>query len=119
MNKVAILVFAELDASHEAEARVVNALQIVQEFQDAGDDVKLLFDGGGVASVAAIAQPDHKLHQVYQRVQANITGACAYCAKAFGVREQLQETDVPLLDDYKQHPSVRTLVTDGYQIITL
>lgn len=119
MIKVAVVVFSDMNESHEARARVVNALQIVQEFQEAGDAVQLLFDGGGVASVAAIAQPDHKLNAVYQRVLPSLLGACAYCAKAFHVKEQLESAQVPLLADYKQHPSIRQLVVDGYQIITL
>lgn len=119
MQKVAVIVFSDLNESHEALARVVNALQIVQEFQEADDDVKLLFDGGGVASVAAIAQPDHNLHQVYQKVKPNLMGACAYCARAFHVKEQLETAGITLLSDYKQHPSVRSLVVDGYQVIPM
>lgn len=36
MQKVAIVVFSDLNESHEALARVVNALQIVQEFLATG-----------------------------------------------------------------------------------
>lgn len=119
MQKFAIVVFTDLNESHEALAKVVNALQIVQEFRDAGDDIQLLFDGGGVASIAAIAQPEHNLHAVYLKVRENISGACAYCARAFHVKDKLEAAGVPLLSDYKQHPSIRSLVVAGYQIMTL
>ncbi|MGJ3241274.1 MAG: DsrE family protein [Anaerolineae bacterium] len=119
MIKLAVIVFTDLNESHDAKARVVNALQIVQELQEAGDDVTLLFDGAGVVSVATIADPDHALHAVYQKVKPKIAGACAYCAKAFHVKDQIEMLSIPLLSDYKQHPSVRSLLVDGYQVITL
>ncbi|MDP8930416.1 MAG: hypothetical protein M3O70_18070 [Actinomycetota bacterium] len=44
--KVATVVLADTD-SHEALGRVVNAMVGVLEFKEAGDDVELIFDGGG------------------------------------------------------------------------
>lgn len=119
MNKVAVIVFTEIKESHAAMARVLNALHIVREFAEAGDDAQLIFDGGGVVSAAEIAQPDHNLHQVYLAVRDHIKGACAFCAKAFDVRDTLETASIPLLTDYKQHPSIRSLVTNGYQVITM
>lgn len=47
-----------------------------------------------------------------------VAGACNYCANAFGVKDEVQESGVTLLGDYKGHPSLQTLVSDGYQVIT-
>lgn len=98
---------------------MVNALQIVREFKEAGDDVKLIFDGGGVTSIAAMVRPDHNLNRLYKMVEDKVSGACAFCSKSFGVKEQLEEAGVPLLTDYKQHPSIRSLVVDGYQVMII
>ncbi len=117
--KAAVVVFAELGSSHGELARVVNALTLVREFKEAGDDVKLIFDGGGVATLAAMVRPEHSLNRLYQLIEDNVVGACAYCSKAFGVKEQLEEAGVSLLSDYKQHPSLRSLVVDGYQIFII
>jgi len=119
MPKAAVVVFSELDSNHAEKARVVNALQIAREFKEAGDDVKVLFDGGGVTAAAALAQPEHPLHRLYQSLEANVDGACAYCAKAFGVKEQLEAAGVPFVSDYKQHPSFRGLVVDNFEVFTL
>jgi len=119
MPKVSILVFSELETSHGDLARVVNALQIAREFKEAGDEIKLLFDGGGVAAVAAMVQPAHKLHKTYTLVADTVAGACAYCAKAFGVKEELEAAGVTLLGDYKQHPSIRSLMVDGFTVLTI
>lgn len=118
MSKAGVIVFAELDGTHGEMARVVNALQVTREFREAGDEVRLIFDGGGVTSIAALAQPEHRFHTLYEKVQDKVEGACAFCAKAFGVKEQLEAYGVPLLADYKQHPSIKSLVDEGYEVIT-
>lgn len=98
---------------------MVNALQMVREFKEAGDEVTLICDGGGVTALAAMVQADHRLHSLYQRIEDKVAGACAYCSKAFHVREHLEAAQVPFLADYKQHPSLRSLVAEGYEVITL
>jgi hypothetical protein len=47
-----------------------------------------------------------------------VGGACSYCAGAYGVKEQVEQAGVPLLEEYEGHPSVRTLVNDGYAVVT-
>ncbi len=47
-----------------------------------------------------------------------IEGACRYCAGAFDAKQSLHLAKVPLLDDYHGHPSIRTLLADGYQVLT-
>jgi hypothetical protein len=119
MNKVAVVILADLNENHTEMARVTNALQIAQEFIEAeGDEALIVFDGGGVASLAAMLDPDHDFHGVYNKLKPYIQGACLYCAKAFDVYDTLNEADVPMLDDYKQHPSIRGLVETGYQVMT-
>ena len=115
--KVAIVVLAGTE-THEGLGRIVNALLVAKELQENGDDVKLLFDGAGTEGLAAVAKPDHKAHSLYQAVQAIVIGACSYCASAFGVRETLQDLGIPLLEDYAQHPSLRSYLAEGYQLVT-
>jgi len=116
MTKVAVIVFADTE-THADRARVVNALTTVQEFKEGGDDVRLLFDGAGTKWVATLASPEHRSHRLYQSVQDRITGACSFCAAAFGVKDAVQAAGVPLLDEYAHHPSIRSLVSDGCQVL--
>lgn len=44
--------------------------------------------------------------------------ACAYCADAFEATSGVEEAGVRLLDEYERHPSFRSLLHDGYQVIT-
>lgn len=117
MTKTAIVVLAEAE-SHESLGRLVNALMTAKELKEHDDEVRLVFDGGGTKGLAEVAEPEHKAHKLYTDVQDKVTGACSYCANAFGVKDQLQRLNVHLLDDYANHPSLRSFIADGYQVIT-
>lgn len=117
MAKVAIVLLADTD-THEGMGRMANALTTTRELKDAGDDTKLIFDGAGTKWVAELSNPDHKYSRVLGDVRDSIEGACAYCSKAFGVRDQVESAGIPLLDDYSGHPSLRSLIADGYQVLT-
>lgn len=117
MLKIAIVVLSEIE-THEGLGRVVNALQTAREFKEAGDEVQIIFDGGGTTAAATLADPSDQRHQLYANVADKVAGLCRYCAKAFGVFEIAEALDLPFLSEYHQHPSLRSRVADGYQIIT-
>ena len=115
--KLAVIVFADTE-SHSDLGRVVNALITAREGIESGDEVKIVFDGAGTGWVGVLADPEHRSHRLYASVRDHIAGACQYCARAFGHTESVEAAGVPLLDEYKQHPSIRTLVHDGFAVIT-
>ncbi|NBC25849.1 MAG: hypothetical protein GVY08_03240 [Bacteroidetes bacterium] len=117
MNKVAIVILAE-NGSHEAMGRVANALEFAKELQDHDDDVKIIFDGAGVTFIPELANEDHDAHPLYKAVLPSIEGACKFCSKAFGVINEVKKTGTDLIDDYDDHPSLRSYITEGYSIIT-
>lgn len=45
-------------------------------------------------------------------------GACSYCAGAYGIKDQVERIGVELLNEYEGHPSVGSLVNDGYAVVT-
>lgn len=115
--KVAIIVLAD-DETHEGLGRVVNAMVAAKEMVDSSDDVRLIFDGGGTVWPGQLSQHDHQAHRLWESVFPAIHGACSYCADAFDATQGVVDAGVKLLDEYKRHPSFRTLLVDGYQIIT-
>ncbi|WP_138429203.1 DsrE family protein [Fodinibius saliphilus] len=117
MIKVAVVVLAGTD-SHESLGRVVNALELTKELQDHNEEVKLIFDGAGTEWIPELEDENHDAHPLYKAVKANIHGACRFCAKAFEVFKEIKKTDIDLLDEYDQHPSLRNFIADGYQIVT-
>ncbi len=118
MSKAAILVFADTE-THGDLGRIANALTTAQEFKVANDEVTLIFDGAGTKWVRELTRPDHRLHAMFESVKDRVGGACSYCAKAFGVTKEVQESGIPLLSEFKDHPSIRKLVAQGYEVITL
>lgn len=117
MLKSAIVVLASTE-THEGLGRAVNALQTAREMKKAGDDVKIIFDGAGAVAAATIADPENQSHKLYQMVEDRVAGVCSFCADAFGVKEQVESAGIPLLEDFNNHPSLRSEMAAGYQIVT-
>jgi hypothetical protein len=117
VTKVSIMVMSDTE-THADRARVANALTTAFEFKEAGDEVELIFTGAGTKWVSELSDPDHRLHRAFGLVKDKVAGACKACATAFGVREDVEATGVPLLTEYKGHQSVRDRVIQGYEIIT-
>jgi hypothetical protein len=117
MIKAATVVLADTDSA-EGLGRVVNALTTAKELEEAGDEATLIFDGAGTKWVAELSKPDHKYSGLFGDVRDVVGGACAYCSRAYGVREDVEKSGVPLLDEFDGHPSIRSLIADGYEVVT-
>ena len=117
MAKAALIVFADTGTG-EGLGRIVNALTTAKEFKQAGDEAVVVFDGAGTKWIDELTRSDHNYHGLFEDVRGEVAGACAYCAKAFGVKDRVEEEGVPLIDDYDGHPSVRKFVHDGYEVLT-
>lgn len=117
MAKATIVVLSEME-EHADMARVVNALETVKEFKESDDDVELIFDGGGVTSAVALADPENRLHRLYSQVEDKVGGICRYCSRAFEVYDKAENMGIPFLAEYDQHPSLRHRVANGYEVIT-
>jgi hypothetical protein len=96
MTNVDIIVLADTDA-HADMGRIPNALETTKEFHEAGDAVTLIFDGAGTKWVGVLSNSDHRLHRNFAAVRETIACACRYCAADFGVKEEVQQSGIPLL----------------------
>lgn len=117
MAKISVVLLAGTDA-HSDLGRALNALELVKEAKEAGDDVELVFDGAGVSWIPELDNPEHKLNPVFQAVKDRMAGACEFCANAFEVKEGVQAAEIELLSEYEGHPSLRTRVEQGYEVVT-
>jgi hypothetical protein len=117
MAKACVVLLADTD-THEAMGRMANALTSAKEFVDAGDGAVVLFDGAGTKWVPELASENHRYHRIFTELQDHIASACAYCAKAFGVKDEIASGPVTLLSEYRDHPSLHTHVAQGYQVLT-
>ncbi|MDZ7799533.1 MAG: hypothetical protein U5K81_01905 [Trueperaceae bacterium] len=117
MHKIAIVVLADTE-THGDLGRAVNALEVAKEFQEANDEVAIVFDGAGTKWVPAFEDASHKRHELWTQVKGSVAGACSFCSAAFGAKSGVQAAGVALLDDYEQHPSLRGYVARGFTILT-
>ncbi|MGH2798718.1 MAG: DsrE family protein [Thermoleophilaceae bacterium] len=117
MAKAAVLLLADTEI-HADMGHAANALTTVEDFAEHGDQVALVFDGAGTRWAAELVKEENELHPAFEKVRDKVAGACHYCAGAFDVREELEQSGVPLLREHKGHPSVRSLVDDGFEVIT-
>jgi intracellular sulfur oxidation DsrE/DsrF family protein len=114
-RRVAVVIYE--DASRDL-ARAYRGLLTAKEFRDAGDDVVVVYDGSGVDTLSAAADPGHQLHRLVESLRDITLGACGFCAKAHGVLDTVQAEGWTLLDQYKGHASIRQLVGDDRTILS-
>ncbi len=117
MAKLSVVVLAGTEA-HSDLARVLNALELVKEAKEAGDEVELVFDGAGVTWIPELASEEHKLHGVFTAVKDKISGACEFCVNAFDVKEEVRDAGIAFLSEYEGHPSLRRRIAQGYSLVT-
>lgn len=114
--KAAVVLLADTD-SPEGMGRMANALTTAREMKEEGDEVKVIFDGAGTKWAAELAN-GHKYSKLLDQVRDQVEGACAYCSNAYQVKDAVEAAGIDLIDDYDGHPSLRSLIRDGYQVLT-
>ncbi len=117
-KKMAIVIFADTDTP-EAMGRITNGLGMAKDFKSHGYELTIIFDGAGTRWIGKLIQPDHKFHKHYKAVEENVKGACSFCSNAFGVKHQVEQAGVTLLDEFEGHPSIRKLTDEGFEVITV
>lgn len=109
-------------ANETEGAKAAHALLYAIELHDAGFEVKLIFDGAGVKSLAGFeTNTDKPSHQLYVKVKelGLISGVCEFCSTAMGVSEVVLQTGLPALNEINGHPSIAAFVKDGYTPIVM
>ena len=117
MAKAAIVILADTE-THGDLGRLANALTAAKEFKQAGAGCTIVFDGAGTKWIAELSNTDHPYSNAFDWVKDRVAGACSYCSSAFGVKEEVEASDVPLLEEHEGHPSLYKLVDQDYQVIT-
>lgn len=119
--KIAVILQAGTE-SHEGLARALHALLYTKELTEEGITAKLIFDGAGSEWAAKLIAPESPQEKGLAELFEGLNAAgvayeiCDYCSGAFHVKDKLQAANVPLTSQYMNHPSVATLVKDGYQV---
>ncbi len=117
MSKAAFVILAGGNTP-ESLGRVVNGLTGALEFLESGSEVQVIFDGAGTRAAAGLGKSDHKYHALFEKVRSRITGVCSYCAGAYQVKDEILALNLPLATEFKEHPSFKRLIDEGYAILT-
>ncbi len=123
-RKTAIIVLSDPNTeSEEALGRVFNALAAAYDYDQAGNDVSLMFQGAGTRWPERLQRPDHPAAGLYQAVQHTVKGVSAGCANVFGATESAERAAMKLITDNAVPgtpglSSFRKLTDDGYIVHT-
>ncbi len=124
MAKIAIILQAG-PGSHESHARMFHSMVYSKELHEKGHEVRLIFDGASTEWLAKWGDPqdadDRMMAGFFNHLKDDGLAyvVCDFCAGAFQVRDRLAAQGEPLVAEYLNHPSVGSLVDEGFQIVTL
>ena len=113
---IAIVLLADTE-SHADAGRMVNALETAREAVENGAEVEVIFDGAGTRWIGELARPRHKHHKLYRRLLPYMQ-VCDYCARAFGVLDQVEAAGVGRLSEHRGHPSLFARLRRGAAVLT-
>jgi hypothetical protein len=116
-NRVALVVYSELEGS--GRSAIFRSLMFAQELELYGDDVCVVFDGAGTTAAAAMLDDKHPFHSAFISVRHRFSGVCASCAESYGVRDVLEKAGLQMLIDDRGHASLRRLLIEGRQIVSV
>lgn len=115
MLKVAVILLAAADTP-EGMGRMANALTTVRAARRRRRGPPAL-RRPGVTCNPSLVDPEQEYAKLFDGLRP-VAAACLYCARAYGVKDAVETAGVPFADEFKDHPSMRGLLADGFDVIT-
>lgn len=90
------------------------------DLNEHGREGLIVIEGEAVKLVPEISKPGHPLEPLYQKAKSLglFIAVCKACSMKMGVSEEVEKEGLPLLGDMSGHPSMRSFLEKGYQVIT-
>ncbi len=114
--ELAIVILADTE-SHGDLGRLANGLESASDAAAHGAAVEVIFDGAATRWLPLLAKAGHKYHARLEELRPQVI-ACAYCARAFGVHEEIASLGIKLADDSRGHPSLYQRLSRGVKVLT-
>ncbi len=100
--------------------RAIHGLVYAQEIHDAGNKVKLIFDGEGTLWIGRFEDSSHPMNPLFKKVkELGLIEVCEFCAESFGATDDVKKANISSLNGNEGHASIANLIEEEYQIITL
>lgn len=98
----------------------VHVLLNALDMHAAGYDVKIVIEGSATKLVGPLADPDTPFSKFYAECidKGLVDCVCRACANKMGSLEEAERQKLPLCSDMSGHPSMRSYIEKGYEIIT-
>lgn len=95
---------------------LLNALDMMEK----GNEAKIIVEGSATQLIPELAQSDHPLHQLWQKVKGGglVAGVCRACSNKMGTLKDAEAQGLHLLDDMSGHPGMAGYRSAGYEIIS-
>lgn len=90
---------------------LMNALDL----EEAGHEVKIVFEGASVKLAAAFEKEENPLYKK-AKDKGFIAGVCEACSKTLGVYDDVKDTDLTLLNDMNGHAGMRPFIEEGFEV---
>ena len=109
--KFAIFVLAKEDEM----AKFAHALMYANELHQAGHEVKIIFDGASVKTLAGL-DPEKPVFKLYTAVKelGIFAGVCEFCTTRMEVDQAENIVDLIKLNNANGHASIAQYVAEGY-----
>ncbi|NLV74249.1 MAG: hypothetical protein GXY52_06165 [Chloroflexi bacterium] len=93
---------------------LLNALDLA----NAGEQVRIVFEGASVKLVATFEADNHPL---YRRAKAAgiIAGVCKACSMALGVYDANLASGLTMLEEMSGHAGMKPFLAEGYTVISM
>ncbi len=85
-----------------------------------GHESSIVMEGASVALAPELVKPGHPLAALFVQVREKglLAGACKACSVKLGVAAGVEAAGIALIGDMSGHPSMRSYLDAGWQVIT-
>ncbi len=119
MSKTAIIIMSDPKSGNEESiGKALNGLVAAHDADQAGNQVKIIFQGTGTRWPSILEKEDHMAHKLYKKVEKNIVGASASCSDLWNAEpsgvDLLKGNPLP---NEVGLPSIGQLQSEGFGVV--
>ena len=90
------------------------------DFDQKGYAVRVILEGAATSLIGQLADPDAPFGKLYGQLREKnlVSCICRACSQKMGSLEEAEKQGLAIVGDMQGHPSIESLVSEGFQIIS-